>query len=206
MLVIEDPVQKEEDVKIKSPMPSTKEDLLPVEDRIITEKLKYDVLCGICCMVLTHPRQCLSGHVYCGDCLAKCIGKGMPCPSCRRDMTEESVARNLFLEEYCKEFLVYCQYHYECPDVDKDIMVAEDGCPEEVPYCNLEQHEKDCKYSWIRCPFTYSTNTIHKVRKLHWQKHKEVCEFRPSICKYCDSCHPFMNLSVCSIFIKVIIY
>ena len=194
--IVEEPVSK--NIQSESKMQVKKEHLLPVEDRIITEKLKYDVLCGICCMILTHPRQCLSGHVYCGDCLAKCIGKGMPCPVCRRDMTEESVARNLFLEEYCKEFLVHCQYYYECPETENPILViADDGCPEEIQYCDLESHEKECKYSWIRCPFTYRSNSEHKVRKLNWQAHKEVCEFRPTICRYCDNCQPFMELNVC---------
>jgi len=176
---------------------SKRESLLPAEDRIVFEKLKYDVLCGVCCEIISHPRQCLSGHAYCGDCVAKCIAAEMPCPSCRRPLTEETVARNLILEEYINEFLVHCQYHYECPD-EENPQVIEDktggGCPEEVPYNLLEQHERDCKYSWIRCPFTYKADAIHKVRKLCWQEHKDVCEFRPSICRYCDGSHPFCSL------------
>lgn len=176
-------------------MSKKRESLIAPEDRIVTEALKYEVLCGICCDILQHPRQCLSGHVYCGNCIATCIIKGIPCPSCRRTLTEESVARNLFLEEYCKEIPVYCQYHYHYPDENDSIIPDAGGCPEKISYSKLEDHEKNCRYSWIRCPFTYKTDE-HKVRKLNWKDHKLVCEFRPSICKYCDACQPFCALEV----------
>ena len=129
-------LETEETVEAETSSEKTgkRESLLPAEDRIVVEKLKYDVLCGICCEIISHPRQCLSGHAYCGDCVAKCIAKEMSCPSCRRTLTEETVARNLMLEEYIKEFLVHCQYHYEYPDEeDPEAIVDEAGCPEEIP-------------------------------------------------------------------------
>lgn len=177
-------------------MSKKRESLIAPEDRIVTEALKYEVLCGICCDILEHPRQCLSGHVYCGNCITTCIIKGMPCPTCRRTLTEETVARNLFLEEYCKEIPIHCQYHYFYPDDSGEIKPDEEnGCPDKIPYSKLESHEKNCRYSWIRCPFTYKT-AEHKVRKLHWKDHKIICEFRPSICKYCDASYPFCDLNV----------
>merc|ERR1711963_193718 len=168
--------------------------VLAVEERIVdAEKLRHEVLCGICCMLLSHPKQCLSGHVYCGDCVQKCIIKGMPCPACRRLMTEETVARNLFLEEYCSSLLIHCQYHYQRDFEEKEEPSAEpdeEGCPAQIPYKDLEQHERECKYSWIRCPFTYKSNAVHMVRKNHWSIHRDVCEFRPSICRFCDGSIP----------------
>ena len=188
------PVQKRKEEEVPKPQ------ILPVEDRIVGEKLKHDVLCGICCLVLTHPRQCLSGHVYCGDCVAKCIVKAMDCPICRREMSEETVARNLYLEEYCKLIPVHCQYHYEgsCDELgEPSNKRAEDGCPEEVALQDLESHERECKFAWIRCPFTYKTaDSVHTLRKNQWVNHKEICEFRPSICRYCDRSHPSNSLEV----------
>lgn len=179
----------------------------PIEDRIVDEEQGREIICGICCELLNNPMQCGNGHLFCQECIVRALELTNKCPTCRCKLTEDTLSSNLFVKQFINNLLFHCKFKYSIPNSNElahniKYNMDENGCPTQLKLLQLENHEKECEYSWIRCLYTYSTSTkylsssFHMVRKRDWDSHKLTCHLRPAICQHCDSSVSFFSLSV----------
>jgi len=90
--------------------------------------------CPVCLDHITPPiKQCVKGHLVCTDCYPR-----LPhCPTCRSAMSEE---RNLGMEQVSRLLKFPCRYHPM-------------GCKEAYTLAQKEEHERNCPYLQLKCPF-----------------------------------------------------
>jgi len=90
--------------------------------------------CPVCLDHITPPiKQCVKGHLVCTDCYPR-----LPhCPTCRSTMSEE---RNLGMEQVSRLLKFPCRYHPM-------------GCKEAYTLAQKEEHERNCPYLQLKCPF-----------------------------------------------------
>merc|ERR1712227_405093 len=90
--------------------------------------------CPVCLDHITPPiKQCVKGHLVCSDCFPR-----LPhCPTCRSPMSEE---RNLGMEQVARLLKFPCRYHPM-------------GCTESYSLSQKEEHERNCPYLQLKCPF-----------------------------------------------------
>ena len=90
--------------------------------------------CPVCLDHITPPiRQCTKGHLLCLDCFPRLHH----CPTCRGPMCEE---RNLAMEQVASLLRYPCRYYPM-------------ACREAFPLSKKGQHEKDCAFLQLKCPF-----------------------------------------------------
>ena len=90
--------------------------------------------CPVCLDHITPPvKQCVKGHLVCIDCFPRLHH----CPTCRSSMCDE---RNLAMEQVSRLLRYPCRYHPM-------------GCKEAFPLSKKGEHEQDCPYLQLKCPF-----------------------------------------------------
>ena len=90
--------------------------------------------CPVCLDHITPPiKQCVKGHLVCVDCFPRLHH----CPTCRSAMCDE---RNLAMEQVSRLLRYPCRYHPM-------------GCKEAFPLSKKAEHERDCAYLQLKCPF-----------------------------------------------------
>lgn len=102
--------------------------------KIENEDILSQLECPVCYDYICPPiRQCEKGHLLCKDCFPKCP----KCPTCRSNMSEE---RNFAIEKVASLLNYPCRFHTL-------------GCKDTNKFPEKEEHEKNCKYVQINCPF-----------------------------------------------------
>jgi len=90
--------------------------------------------CPVCLDHITPPvKQCVKGHLVCIDCFPRLHH----CPTCRSAMCDE---RNLAMEQVSRLLKYPCRYHPM-------------GCKEAFPLSKKAEHERDCEFLQLKCPF-----------------------------------------------------
>lgn len=98
-------------------------------------KMLVDLECPVCQEYMVPPIfQCQIGHSVCGVCKPKL----RDCPSCRGKIGE---IRNFTLEKLTEHIMYPCRNRYE-------------GCDYHGNTVEIKQHEQECKYAPIKCPFS----------------------------------------------------
>lgn len=101
------------------------------EQLVIDQELAKELSCGICLQLLSKPRQCTNGHLFCHECIIASLEKRPECPTCRCHMSDaENIARfalspsrcphrgarrNLIVEKHLRELKLYCRHSFS-PD------------------------------------------------------------------------------------------
>jgi hypothetical protein len=81
----------------------------PAEILLLDQQLVKDLTCGICLQIITEPRQCSNGHLFCYECLQRSISATSSCPTCRCKLTEETISRSLIAEKQLRSCIVWCK-------------------------------------------------------------------------------------------------
>lgn len=81
----------------------------PGEILLLDQHLAKDLTCGICLQVISEPRQCSNGHLFCYECLQRSILATSSCPTCRCKLTEETISRSLIAEKQLRSCIVWCK-------------------------------------------------------------------------------------------------
>lgn len=159
---------------------------IPFETLLVSEeKDNKDIQCGICLNILSAPKQCKNGHIFCQECILHYIQNvKSECPVCRDHLTEATLGRNLLLEKHLRLLKVHCKYHFCRDEENKDWISDKEGCPEICHYESLLQHERECGYGFVRCKFSTKCDG---VRRKDLAKHEQECPFRPSECSHCST-------------------
>jgi hypothetical protein len=84
----------------------------PLELLIVDQQKAKDLQCCICFNILSTPRQCRNGHLFCFQCVRQCLEQNPHCPQCRCDLTLDQLSRPLFVEKYLHNTAVWCRYHF----------------------------------------------------------------------------------------------
>lgn len=101
---------------------------------VATKEVLSLVECPVCLDHITPPiKQCVKGHLVCIDCFPRLHH----CPTCRSAMCDE---RNLAMEQVARLLRYPCRYHPM-------------GCKEAFPLSKKAEHERDCEYLQLKCPF-----------------------------------------------------
>src|SRR3989338_4043048 len=90
---------------------------LTQEHLLVHEDLASDLECAICLSLLQHPRQCKNGHLFCLECLTKCLATKPECPQCRASLTLSDLGRSLFVEQTLRNLHVFCKFRYFIPSI-----------------------------------------------------------------------------------------
>jgi hypothetical protein len=64
--------------------------------------------CGICLDIANIPRQCSNGHLFCLTCVRQWLMKKKICPTCKVDLIETNLNRNLIAEISIENYIVSC--------------------------------------------------------------------------------------------------
>ena len=133
--------------------------------------LSDNLHCAICSCVLKDPVMCKNEHCFCRGCITKHLQNYHTCPSCKQDLTVESLAdvprivRNLLSEQRIR-----CD-HYER------------GCEEIVQLGNLASHVAVCGKAPVVCVNEECSSEIN--REDQFRHENEECRFREVSCRNC---------------------
>jgi len=158
---------------------------IPLEVLIVDQENVRELLCCICLQILTNPRQCKNGHLFCQVCIMQYVQKRPECPQCREFLNESNMARSLFLEKQLTKMKVYCKYHVCRDEETKDnFIVDKNGCNKIFPLDEVSKHERDCEYAPVFCKFS---SRCGKLRRKDINEHQKTCPFRPMECPHCKA-------------------
>eukprot|EP01091_Cochliopodium_minus_P011691 TRINITY_DN3387_c0_g2_i1.p1 TRINITY_DN3387_c0_g2~~TRINITY_DN3387_c0_g2_i1.p1 ORF type:complete len:425 (-),score=72.91 TRINITY_DN3387_c0_g2_i1:172-1446(-) len=167
----------------------TNEEEIQLEDLIIDKESISELTCRICFEILKTPRQCKNGHLFCITCIENVmnintdnIGK---CPCCRVMINSDNVARNMFVEKAILKLKIYCPYKFKAEEID------DNGCKEEILFCDLDKHKENCMYKFVECPFN---SECERLRLKDVPDHKLICKHRIVECKYCEKSFKFFEI------------
>ncbi|CAB3990982.1 E3 ubiquitin- ligase NRDP1 isoform X2 [Paramuricea clavata] len=133
--------------------------------------LSDNLHCAICSCVLKDPVMCKNEHCFCRGCITKHLQNYHTCPSCKQDLTVESLAdaprivRNLLSEQRIR-----CDHH-------------ERGCEEIIQLGNLASHVAVCGRAPVVCANEECSSEIN--REDQFRHESEECRFRKVKCRNC---------------------
>eukprot|EP01116_Phalansterium_solitarium_P003360 TRINITY_DN14178_c0_g1_i1.p1 TRINITY_DN14178_c0_g1~~TRINITY_DN14178_c0_g1_i1.p1 ORF type:complete len:464 (-),score=143.66 TRINITY_DN14178_c0_g1_i1:534-1814(-) len=157
---------------------------IPLETLIVEKDLSKELICGICLQILTSPKQCKNGHLFCQSCILMHIEKTPECPSCRCELKEATLARSLFVERHLRTLKLHCKFHFSWDEERREFIADPDsGCNEVLTLEAASEHEKDCGYALVHC--RYAPSKCERMRKHSVDKHELVCPHRPLDCVHC---------------------
>ena len=155
-----------------------------------------ELLCCICEHLLSDPKQCKAGHLFCKECIFTWLDKQQTCPSCRAKLTKNILSDGLFVKNVIAQLPVRCPHppcdwtgplekitssHYkECPALFVKCRNAE--CAISVKRCEVDEHEKTCPHTKISCKDCAASFPRHAHAK-----HKAACPRAKVICAECTA-------------------
>ena len=137
-------------------------------DKEVDSKL----LCPECKKVFKDPVQCPNEHYFCRSCIGKYLHeKSKTCPTCRDDLTEETLSRPpRLLTSMLQCLKIQCDH-------------ANRGCGELIELEFLDRHVENCGYSPTPCTNPGCSEVINKEE--HEKHEYEDCCFRMTDCDVC---------------------
>jgi predicted Zn-dependent protease len=93
--------------------------------------------CCICCDYLTEVRETPCCHqLFCHSCIRSWLQTSTKnCPRCRSTtLTDQTLTQNIVIQRFVDNL------QFDCPHKLQ-------GCPAQVPRCDLENHKRSCSYS-----------------------------------------------------------
>ena len=152
---------------------SLKKNGIPFE-RLINKSSHNNFLdiiqCKICFNILKNPYDCIKcGNSFCYNCISNMINQKKNCPfNCENTLIKPS---SYYIISYLSKLKFYCKN-------------KEFGCNEEISYENLDNHEKNCKFFFTKCP------NLQCEKKVLWnllENHLKLeCPFSLIQCKNCN--------------------
>ena len=162
-------------------------------ESMCVEEIDEQFLCGICTGVLVEPKQCKSGHVFCGKCIDQWLLQSSKCPICRTTLKKEELSHNRALENMVGRLLV--RYGQS----SKPIVISPprkrvkldrksksknkpEICKWEGHLCDLQNHiDHECKFTLVSCP-----NGFCRYRRDEMETHLKSCIYQPITCDKCN--------------------
>jgi hypothetical protein len=155
-------------------------------DRLVNKETykNFDELikCKICFDILVNPFDCEKcGNTFCHDCAVNFIKDSKPCPLCNNKDHPETATNNqleftikassLAITSFLSSLKFYC--------LNKEI-----GCSEKISYLNVLDHDKECTFSFSKCP---NIRCSKLVRRQGLEKHiRKECEYSLFRCENCN--------------------
>lgn len=152
-----------------------------VERMVRSDAFGRELICAVCIELLHGAVQCRNGHVFCGVCGRRCAVESASCPMCRCEMPVDALQRALWADEALKRARVRCRFAFGS-DLVAD---AVHGCDRLLPLAELAAHEASCSAAWLQCAFAPLCAT--PLRPAAYERHVELCDARPVVCRLCDS-------------------
>ena len=121
-----------------------------------------DFICAICTHVFKDPVQCKNEHVFCEDCLNRCLTDKPVCPVCQCALIPESVQP---ISRFMKTEM--SKLRMRCPSAQLSALgdCAWEGCLGE-----LQQHRNTCPLEPVPCLFGGAV-CKERPRRAHLQRH-----------------------------------
>lgn len=155
-------------------------------DRLINKETykNFDELikCKICFDILVNPFDCEKcGNTFCHDCAQNFIKDSKPCPLCNNPDNQENIidskieftikSSSLAITSFLSSLKFYC--------LNKEI-----GCSEKISYLNVLDHDKECTFSFSKCP---NIRCGKLVRRQDLEKHiRKECGYSLFKCENCN--------------------
>ena len=156
-----------------------------MEDLIVEKDAASELQCRICFEILDTPRQCRNGHLFCLECISGLFALSSEseskCPTCRCAISEETLARNMFVERAISKLKVWCPFRFK--HASSSLVDEREGCKEQVSFSELHQHRLECSSRFVDCP---NSLICPKIRFSSLHEHISSCPFRPVSCEHCD--------------------
>jgi Zinc finger, C3HC4 type (RING finger) len=154
------------------------------------------LVCPICFLEILKPSQCQNGHVFCHTCIVPWLdsSKVAQCPICEVPTTVQTLGRNLVVELYVNDLLIYCP-HFIHPDEAPDQQCGWVGKVRE-----LENHlAESCGFEPMLCP-NPGCNQQHP-RRLVKHHSSADCPYKLESCQLCAGqyavCDEELHQTVC---------
>eukprot|EP01114_Cavostelium_apophysatum_P024074 TRINITY_DN92_c2_g1_i1.p1 TRINITY_DN92_c2_g1~~TRINITY_DN92_c2_g1_i1.p1 ORF type:complete len:436 (-),score=71.84 TRINITY_DN92_c2_g1_i1:90-1397(-) len=154
---------------------------IPTETLAVDQDDLRELCCGICLNLLSKPRQCRNGHLFCLSCISQYVERTPQCPQCRCSLKDTDLARSLFVEKHIRQLKVHCRYHFTSGDKRTEWAVDPSGCTEIFTVETAATHERVCDFAPVPCSF----NSSEIIRKKDLESHELVCAYRPLTCEHC---------------------
>ena len=120
--------------------------------------------CSICFKVMIDPKDCEEcGHSYCNECISV-----LNCPfGCKKKLIKNT---SIGIINLLKNIKFKCQ-NEECDSI--------------IPYNEVKNHDKNCKYQKIKCT---NKRCKKRISKCELENHiKNICKYSLIKCQYCKS-------------------
>ncbi len=127
------------------------------------------IKCKICFNILNNPYDCSKcGNSFCYNCISQLVNENKPCPfKCEQYSIKPS---SFSIMSYLAKLSFTC-------------LNKANGCNDIIPYSNVVDHDKNCKFFYTKCP------NVQCSMKLKWtliESHlKNECPFTLFKCDKC---------------------
>jgi hypothetical protein len=137
---------------------------------IVITPLNYELLCGLCFLIMYDPVQCVNGDVYCRHCFIKCFKTNRICPQCQVAINPQTLSRNLFVKKMIDQLIIRCpsgstcewttgalsslEMHLKSCNCVNRVISCPNGCGENIQRSQLGAHHDVCGYAQIDCPIS----------------------------------------------------
>jgi hypothetical protein len=136
--------------------------------------------CGICLDIISNPKQCNFGHIFCEGCIIKAIKSKKQCPTCRNPTTLSKLSDNLFMKDKIEDLIVKCSSHLE--NIDEE---QEDLCLWKGRYKDLQAHlGNECINHITNCP---NEGCLFRLKRKDLEEHLIKCTYRMHSCLHCTN-------------------
>jgi len=163
-------------------------------DRFVDQEQIEGYTCCICLKVFEDPLDAPCGHTFCAICVTDSLKIKSQCPYCRNPLTNAQlkqpvvVLRNLLsaLKLKCEFASNGCIDVFTLGNLKNHEKVCKfypskcnlEGCEVFLPRGELPQHQENCPFKLVPCPFGCN----EPIRTNNVEAHKQQCLNAPILC------------------------
>lgn len=159
--------------------------------------------CPICLGILRRPQLANNrrartpdvepcGHVFCEKCILRHLNDSQSCPTCRSDLNIRDLVPLSNMEREIANAQVKCPHHGDILQQDQNQRSCKWAGIFGKNDTGLKKHLSfDCPFEILKCPHA---NCKNKFPYRELQEHVQVCNYRNTICEYCQKGFPFIDL------------
>ena len=116
---------------------------LVLEYELVDDTFQESLTCAICMNIYVSSSSIPCGHIFCKNCIVKCLSHRKECPLCKSKATTKDITKAFKIEEILDKMNVYCLFRNEMDEAS--------GCSWKGKKSELEEHLKHCEMRSVKC-------------------------------------------------------
>ena len=116
---------------------------LLLEYELVDDTFQESLACAICMNIYVSSSSIPCGHIFCRNCIVKCLSHRRECPLCKSKATTNDISKAFKIEEILDKLDVYCLFRNESDEAS--------GCSWKGKKSELDEHLKYCQIRSVQC-------------------------------------------------------